>query len=90
MEKPEYTSDRLFLEVVIYSHKHKRPAARCFEENAVYDYRANKKAPLRPWMVDEFQAVYEQQEQQKQDAEREVARLEELVEDIERTGKTSA
>ncbi|KAJ6785054.1 hypothetical protein PWT90_05237 [Aphanocladium album] len=75
VEKPDSTSDRVLMEAVAYSHKHKRPAARFFEDIAVYDYRAAKKAPLKPFMVEEMQVMYELQEQRKQQTEQKVQEL---------------
>ncbi|KAJ3494030.1 hypothetical protein NLG97_g4345 [Lecanicillium saksenae] len=75
VEKPDSTSERVLMEAVAYSHKHKRPAARFFEDIAVYDYRAAKRAPLKPFMVEEMQAMYERQEQQQQQTEQKVQEL---------------
>ncbi|OAA50185.1 Thioesterase/thiol ester dehydrase-isomerase [Beauveria brongniartii RCEF 3172] len=81
--KPDDTSDRILMEAVAYSHKHKRPAARFFEDIAVYDYRAAAKAPLKPFMVKEMQVMYELQEQRRQQTEQKVQELLQSLEDLE-------
>ncbi|KAL7801043.1 Thioesterase/thiol ester dehydrase-isomerase [Trichoderma afarasin] len=81
--KPDYSSDRFYLEAVMYSEQQRRPAAKCFEDIVVYDYRAAKKAPLKPFMVDELQATYDLQEQRKKEAEEKVAELQAFVQQIE-------
>ncbi|KAL7794437.1 Thioesterase/thiol ester dehydrase-isomerase [Trichoderma ceciliae] len=81
--KPDYSSDRFYLDVVIYSERQRRPAAKCFEDIVVYDYKAAKKAPLKAFMVDELRATYDLQEQRKQEAERKVAELHAFVEQVE-------
>ncbi|KAL6863576.1 Thioesterase/thiol ester dehydrase-isomerase [Trichoderma novae-zelandiae] len=81
--KPDYSSDRFYLEAVMYSEQHRRPAAKCFEDIVVYDYRAAKKTPLRPFMVDELQATFDLQEQRRQEAEKKVAELHAFVKEVE-------
>ncbi|KAL5093381.1 hypothetical protein Trisim1_011185 [Trichoderma cf. simile WF8] len=81
--KPDYSSDRFYLEAVMYSEQQRRPAAKCFEDIVVYDYRAAKKAPLKPFMVDELQATYDLQEQRKEEAEKKVAELQTFVQQVE-------
>ncbi|KAH6609793.1 hypothetical protein Trco_003139 [Trichoderma cornu-damae] len=81
--KPDYSSDRFYLDVVIYSEQQRRPAAKCFEDIVVYDYKAAKKAPLKAFMVEELQATYDLQEKRKQDAERKIAELHAFVEQVE-------
>ena len=82
-EKPDYSSDSIVLEAVILSDQHKRPAARCFEDIAVYDYQAAKRAPLKDFMVDELRKTYELQEQSKKEVERRVVQLHQELEQIE-------
>ncbi|KND87088.1 hypothetical protein TOPH_08272, partial [Tolypocladium ophioglossoides CBS 100239] len=82
-EKPNYSSDSIILEAIILSERHQRPAARCFEDIAVYDYQEAKKAPLKDFMVDELRATYELQEHSKEDVERKVAQLNRELEQIE-------
>ncbi|KAL7954765.1 Thioesterase/thiol ester dehydrase-isomerase [Trichoderma compactum] len=81
--KPDNSSDRFYLEAVMYSEQQRRPAAKCFEDIVVYDYRAAKKAPLKPFMVEELQATYDLQEQRKKEAEKKVAELQEFVQQVE-------
>ncbi|KAL7914056.1 Thioesterase/thiol ester dehydrase-isomerase [Trichoderma velutinum] len=81
--KPDNSSDRFYLEAVMYSEQQRRPAAKCFEDIVVYDYKAAKKAPLKPFMVNELQATYDLQEQRKKEAEKKVAELHAFVQQVE-------
>ncbi|KAM3474870.1 hypothetical protein MY8738_007668 [Beauveria namnaoensis] len=81
--KPDDSSDRILMEAVAYSHKHKRAAARFFEDIAVYDYRAAAKAPLKPFMVKEMQVMYDLQEQRRQQTEEKVQELLQSLKDLE-------
>ncbi|KAL7805913.1 Thioesterase/thiol ester dehydrase-isomerase [Trichoderma gracile] len=81
--KPDNSSDRFYLEAVMYSEQHRRPAAKCFEDIVVYDYRAAKKAPLKPFMVDVMRATFDLQEQRKQEAEKKVTELHAFVKEVE-------
>ncbi|KAM3556395.1 hypothetical protein MY1884_005080 [Beauveria asiatica] len=81
--KPDDTSDTILMEAVAYSHKHKRPAARFFEDIAVYDYRAAAKAPLKPFMVKEMQVMYELQEQRRQQTEEKVQEMLQSLQELQ-------
>ncbi|TQV94029.1 hypothetical protein V2A60_002904 [Cordyceps javanica] len=82
VKRPDSTSDRIFMEAVAYSHKHKRLAARFFEDIAVYDYRAAKKAPLKPFMVEQMQTMYELQDQRQLQTEQKVQDLLQSMEEL--------
>jgi len=58
-------TDALLLDVVILSELHQRPAARLFEDCALYDYRKGKKAAMPPWMTDAFMETWGLQEKAK-------------------------
>lgn len=88
VSKPDYSSDRFYLDVVVYSEQQRRPAAKCFEDIVVYDYKAAKKAPLKPFMVDELRATFDLQQQRKQDTEKKIAELHEFVEQVEGSAGT--
>ncbi|OAQ80848.1 thioesterase superfamily protein [Purpureocillium lilacinum] len=77
--KPDYGADSVILEAVILSEQHKRIAARCFEDIAVYDYQAAKRAPLKDFMVDELRKVYDLQEKNKAEMDKLAAAIEEAV-----------
>ncbi|KAF2121953.1 thioesterase-like superfamily-domain-containing protein [Lophiotrema nucula] len=62
---PEADTDHFILDVLILSELHQRPAARCIEDIVVYDYKAARKSPLKPFMVDKFRETFELQEQAK-------------------------
>ncbi|KAM4066183.1 thioesterase-like superfamily protein [Hirsutella rhossiliensis] len=82
-KKPHYNSDAIFLEAVILSEQHRRPAARCFEDIAVYDYRAARRAPLQDFMVDRLREIYDLQEKSREEVESEVVQLTEQILQIE-------
>jgi hypothetical protein len=65
-DKPQSDSDHFVLDVLILSELHRRPAARCVEDIAVYDYRAARKSPMKPFMIKKLQETYDLQEQAKQ------------------------
>lgn len=55
--------DSFILDVLILTELHQRPAARCVEDIVVYDYQQGKKAPLKPFMVETFQQIWQEQEE---------------------------
>lgn len=63
--EPTAETDSFILDVVIMSELQQRPAARCVEDIVVYDYQAEKKAPLLPFMVDAFRKTWKLQEEAK-------------------------
>lgn len=81
--KPNTSSDRILMEAVAYSHRHKRLAARFHEDIAVYDYKAAKKAPLKPFMVEQMEAMYQLQEECRKKTEKNV---QELVQSLDNLG----
>lgn len=83
VQRPDYHSDRLFFDVIIYSERHQRAAAKCFEDVAVYDYRAGKKSPLQAHVVDELREIYDLQERSRQDVEEKVTELHAYIERAE-------
>ncbi|KAG7046460.1 thioesterase superfamily protein [Colletotrichum scovillei] len=84
VSKPTYESDFILLEALLISEGHRRPAARCFEDIVVYDYKTAKRAPLKPFMVDRLRETYEAQEQSKIDCEEKVKGLVDIVERLEK------
>ncbi|UNI15906.1 hypothetical protein JDV02_002391 [Purpureocillium takamizusanense] len=77
--KPDYGADSVILEAVILSEQHKRIAARCFEDIAVYDYQAAKRAPLKDFMVDELRTVYDLQEKNKGEMDQLAAAIDKAI-----------
>lgn len=61
--EPTAETDSFILDVVILSELHQRPSARCVEDIVVYDYRAAKKAPLLPFMVEAFRETWKLQQE---------------------------
>ncbi|KAF2200972.1 hypothetical protein GQ43DRAFT_416809 [Delitschia confertaspora ATCC 74209] len=82
--RPEPGMDHFFLDVMILSELHRRPAARCVEDIVVYDYKIGRKAPLKPFMVDQFQKLWEAQEQAKVKYGGRVVELHRKVEKLEK------
>jgi hypothetical protein len=58
-------TDAMLLDVIILSELHQRPAARIYEDCALYDYRIGKKAAMPPWMTEVFQETWRLQEEAK-------------------------
>lgn len=61
----ETSDDALMLDVVILSELHQRPAAKLFEDCALYDYQKHKKAVMPTWMTDVFRETWRLQEEAK-------------------------
>lgn len=60
---PEATHTSLILDCIILSHRHRRVAARTFEDIAIYDYREAKKTVLPGFMLDVLRETWHQQEE---------------------------
>ncbi|KAJ3543634.1 hypothetical protein NM208_g3474 [Fusarium decemcellulare] len=60
-ERPRYDSTSLLTEAWILSDQHRRLAARCIDDTAVYDYTTSKKSVLKPFMVEKFQETFDKQ-----------------------------
>ncbi|KAH7140148.1 thioesterase-like superfamily-domain-containing protein [Dactylonectria estremocensis] len=80
---PNYDSDHVLLEAVIMSERHQRPAARCFEDIVVFNYKTAQKTPLKGFMVDKLRETYQLQEASKKACEDEVEGIIKAVEEIE-------
>ncbi|KAK1959847.1 hypothetical protein LY78DRAFT_662945 [Colletotrichum sublineola] len=83
VSKPAYGTDYILLEALLISDAHRRPAARCFEDIVVYDYKSARRAPLKPFMVDRLRETYEAQEENRVACERRVQGLIEAVQRLE-------
>ena len=87
LEAPTRESTSLKMEGWILSERHRRVAARCVDDVAVYDYTAGKKAVLKPFMVDKFRHTFNLQKECRRkytdEANRVVAALEELEEELQ-------
>lgn len=81
---PSSSTDHFILDVVIFSERHQRPAARLVEDIVVYDYVKGKKAPLKPFMVEGFRQIWREQEAVKSEVGKRVRWIEERVRDIEK------
>lgn len=85
-ELPTAESTSFHLDVMILSERHQRPSARCAEDIAMYDYKAGKKAAVRPFILDVFKDLYRQQEESKA---RNTARVLDLLQQVEALEKES-
>ncbi|KAJ3577994.1 hypothetical protein NPX13_g2572 [Xylaria arbuscula] len=57
------SSTSLILDCIILSHRHRRIAARTFEDVAIYDYREAKKTVLPDFMLDVLRDTWRKQEE---------------------------
>ncbi|KAJ5898989.1 hypothetical protein N7495_003733 [Penicillium taxi] len=72
------------LQVIILSEARQRPAARCYEDIVTYDYKKNQKTPeLPPFIRDQFQIIWELQEEAKKDWQRRILEIEDRVRRLE-------
>ncbi|KAJ5231023.1 hypothetical protein N7489_011731 [Penicillium chrysogenum] len=72
------------LEVMILSEAHQRPAARCFEDIVIYDYKKNRKTVnIPPFVMEQFEAMWKQQEQEKDNWRHRIAEIETRVRNLE-------
>ncbi len=71
--------DSFTLDVMILSENAQRPAARCFEDIVVYDYRKGRKTAMPPFVVDVFRETFRRQEEVKRVN---LARVQQLLEAV--------
>ncbi|EKV07153.1 hypothetical protein PDIG_74270 [Penicillium digitatum PHI26] len=72
------------LEVMILSEAHQRLAARCFEDIVIYDYKKNRKTvAIPPFVMEQFETMWEQQEQEKEKWRQHIADIENRVRSLE-------
>lgn len=82
--KPLPSTESFILDVLILSELHQRPAARCVEDLVVYDYQKGRKAPLKPFMVETFQKIWEEQEEARSRSNAKVSEILDRVSRLER------
>ena len=82
-EPPTYHSDHLKLEAWVLSERHRRVAARCMEEVAIYDYTRARKAILEPFMVDRLRETYALQRDMQEHCYRMASRVIEAIKEME-------
>ncbi|GJC88557.1 hypothetical protein ColLi_11395 [Colletotrichum liriopes] len=82
-EPPTYETTSLRMEAWILSDQHRRIAARCTDETAIYDYGAGKKSVLKPFMVEKLQKTFEMQEETRKRVEEEARQVIAAVEGLE-------
>ncbi|KAJ6149115.1 hypothetical protein N7471_000314 [Penicillium samsonianum] len=72
------------LEVMILSEAHQRPAARCFEDIVIYDYKKNRKTVnVPPFVMEQFETMWKQQEQEKKNWRQQIVEIENRVRNLE-------
>ena len=64
-DEPSSETEAFILDTIIISSKSQRVAARCTEDIVMYDYKANKKIKLVPFVAKEFVETYRLQEETK-------------------------
>ena len=80
---PDSPRSSFDLSVLILSEAHQRPAARCHEDITTYDYRLGKKAPLPPFMLEQFRNTWELQEEEKARWQGKAKEIESRVRELE-------
>jgi len=85
-EEPREGSDTFVFHAMIISELHQRLAARCTEENVLYDYLKAKKTPLQPFMLSVLQDTWKLQEEARS---RNSDRVKQLLTRVERLEKNS-
>lgn len=80
---PSHDASSFLLDVLILSEREQRPAARCFEELVVYDYRKGKKVDVPPFMVRAFENLWEEQEANRRKVMRRIGQIESQLEELE-------
>lgn len=72
------------LEVMILSEARQRSSARCFEDIVLYDYKKNRKTVnLPPFVMDQFKAIWEQQEKEAEKWQQRITEIESRVRALE-------
>ncbi|KAJ5949523.1 hypothetical protein N7454_001107 [Penicillium verhagenii] len=72
------------LEVLILSEARQRPAARCYEENTIYNYKKNQKTSQVPtFILEQFRLMWELQENAKSEWQQRILDIESRVRTLE-------
>lgn len=72
------------LQVMILSEARQRPAARCHEENVIYDYQKNQKASqIPPFIFKQFKTIWDLQEKSKSEWQQRILDIESRVRALE-------
>lgn len=82
--EPSESTQTMILDVAIMSEAKQRPAARCLEDIAIYDYKAGKKATLPPYMLEQFHQIWELQESAKKENFARIQAIEDEVRYLEK------
>jgi len=82
--RPEADHTSLFLDCLIFSHKHRRAAARTTEEVAIYDYREARKTTLPSFALSVLQDTWQRQNEQAASARQRAWDLLDEVESLEK------
>ncbi|KAH7142095.1 thioesterase-like superfamily-domain-containing protein, partial [Dactylonectria macrodidyma] len=87
IEPPTYESTSLKMEARIFSEQHRRVAARCIDDTAIYDYTSGKKSVLKPFMVDKLRRTFELQTEVQKEYTEKANKAIAVVEELERAFK---
>ncbi|KAF4964041.1 hypothetical protein FSARC_7990 [Fusarium sarcochroum] len=83
-ERPTYKSTSLLMEAWVLSDQHRRLAAKCIDDTAIYDYTTSKKSVLKPFMVEKFQDTFDRQAESQIKCEKDARDVISAVESLER------
>ena len=81
---PSQPRENLSLDVMMVSERHQRVVARCTEDVVIYDYTKGVKSPMEKFMVDQFHALWAQQERTRHGTIRQIKSLLVKVENLEK------
>lgn len=80
---PHASQFSIYLQAMVISEAHQRPAARIHEDLVTYDYRQAKKTVLPPWLMEQCQATWALQEQTRELWRRRIVDIEARVRALE-------
>ncbi|OOF95705.1 hypothetical protein ASPCADRAFT_207052 [Aspergillus carbonarius ITEM 5010] len=80
---PKTPHHGFYLQAMIISEARQRPAARVHEDIVMYDYKANKKTELPPFVFEQFKATWKLQEQAKEFWQQRILDIETRVRTLE-------
>ncbi|KAF9892020.1 hypothetical protein FE257_002984 [Aspergillus nanangensis] len=80
---PNSSPYAIYLQAVIISETHQRPAARVHEDLVIYDYQQAKKTAMPPFLMEQCKATWELQEQAKKSWRQRILDIENRVRTLE-------
>ena len=82
-KRPTAASDHVKLDALIISKNHQRVAAKCMEDNVIYDYRTSKKTHLEPDMVEVLSQTWDLQERERSLCNQQILKILATVDELE-------